>query len=132
MKRSNFEKDDMQLSRSTAATFRGNVLHRSKGRCELCGDHVPYILESHHVVPVAKLGSGWPDNLIALCPNCHAIAEKLQSSMIDNPHFHDWIRSRYGEDGYKKFERLFTHTWGNEADGRSPESVQGQQEPALS
>lgn len=107
------EKEKRQ-SRADAAFLREIVAKRCKGHCELCGDFAPWILELHHIVPVSHLGDGWPENLVALCPNCHAIAEKLRGSAAEDPRFHDWIRASYGADGYEKFERLMLHRWGNE------------------
>lgn len=59
-----------------------------------------YIAEAHHVVSVEKGGDGWEDNLLFLCPNCHAIVEKMKTSAIEDPRFHDWIRATWGEDFY--------------------------------
>lgn len=43
-------------------------------KCEDCGyDTVPGILEIHHVVRKADGGSDAIENLVLLCPNCHAI-----------------------------------------------------------
>jgi len=94
-------------SRAWANQSRDAVLRHAKGCCEICGDFAPYILESHHIVPHASGGLGSSSNLIALCPNCHAIVEKLRTSMIDDPHFHNWIRQRYDEGEYEKFGMLF-------------------------
>ena len=32
----------------------------------------------HHIVPVKALGAGDDTNLIALCPNCHAIVHSVE------------------------------------------------------
>lgn len=55
------------------------VLFHSNGICELCKEKAPFndkngypYLEAHHVVPVAYGGSDTTDNIVALCPNCHA------------------------------------------------------------
>jgi len=104
----------MSDNRNWAKYSRPYVLQRARGQCELCGFFAPYILESHHVKPHSKGGVGSMSNLVALCPNCHAVIEKLQSSMIENPHFHDWIRDQYGELGYEKFGKLLQRTWINE------------------
>lgn len=98
-----------RLSRLDAQVSRPEVIRRSGGKCELCGDYQPWTLESHHIVPVNKNGDGFVSNLITLCPNCHSVIEKLNTSTIDDPNFHDWIRARYGEDGYVKFGDLLRH-----------------------
>lgn len=55
------------------------VLHRSKGRCEVCHKPAPFVrasdgspyLEVHHRVRLADQGDDTVENAIALCPNCH-------------------------------------------------------------
>jgi 5-methylcytosine-specific restriction endonuclease McrA len=49
------------------------VIKRDK-KCELCGYAlVPEILCVHHKIEVRDGGSDGEDNLIVLCPNCHAL-----------------------------------------------------------
>ncbi|ROO91068.1 HNH endonuclease [Actinocorallia herbida] len=64
--------------RSRAA--RRAVLERSRGRCEFCERDAPGvtdrghpILEVDHVREIAKDGRDHPEQMIALCPNCHAV-----------------------------------------------------------
>lgn len=78
------------------------VLQRAKGFCENCQKYSPFILEVHHLKPVSKGGGDTPDNMVAICPNCHSIIEKMKTKMLNNPRFHDWIRERYGEEIYIK------------------------------
>lgn len=54
------------------------ALARSKGRCEGCGKDAPFrnlkkqpYLEPHHTTRRADGGPDTPENVIALCPNCH-------------------------------------------------------------
>ena len=53
---------------------------RSTRTCEACGWVVPRmhgmrsIIHKHHVRPRSVGGTNAPTNLVALCPNCHAIA----------------------------------------------------------
>ncbi|RPJ53885.1 MAG: HNH endonuclease [Methanobacteriota archaeon] len=51
------------------------VLAREKFTCQDCGKRYPDDLdrppEIHHVIPVAKQGSNRPENLMALCRECH-------------------------------------------------------------
>ncbi|GAB2816440.1 hypothetical protein GCM10022221_13010 [Actinocorallia aurea] len=65
-------------ARSKAA--REAVLARSGGRCEYCGQDAPGvtgagrpILEVDHVRELAAGGRDHPEQMIALCPNCHAV-----------------------------------------------------------
>lgn len=54
------------------------IKKRSAGICDLCGCAAPFLtkdgfpyLESHHIVWLARGGKDIPDNMVALCPNCH-------------------------------------------------------------
>lgn len=55
------------------------VLRRSNGICELCGNNAPFLrasdgtpyLEIHHKKTLASGGEDVPENALALCPNCH-------------------------------------------------------------
>ncbi|MGI9838787.1 HNH endonuclease [Vibrio parahaemolyticus] len=55
------------------------VLLRSNGVCEGCGENAPFrkkssyepYLEVHHKIPLAEDGDDTVENAIALCPNCH-------------------------------------------------------------
>lgn len=54
------------------------ALRRAEGDCELCGAVAPFcvaegvgFLEVHHLFRLADGGPDDPDNVAALCPNCH-------------------------------------------------------------
>jgi 5-methylcytosine-specific restriction endonuclease McrA len=42
-------------------------------RCFACQCHFPPILNNHHIKAVANGGESWVENLVRLCPNCHAL-----------------------------------------------------------
>jgi len=65
-------------SRNEAKWWRYSTLERCKYSCEVCDTYAPHIMHIHHVRPVAHNGDGSPDNLIALCPNCHAYVHALK------------------------------------------------------
>ena len=56
------------------------VLERADGVCELCNEQAPFLrkadntpyLETHHIIPLSEEGSDTIDNVVAVCPNCHA------------------------------------------------------------
>lgn len=85
---------------------RSQVIRDAKGRCACCNFYCPYILEIHHINAIHRGGTSTLDNLVALCPNCHAIAEKMRSSLLDDDRFHDWIRSEVGEEAYERLGAL--------------------------
>ncbi|TXT58897.1 MAG: hypothetical protein BAJALOKI3v1_1170004 [Promethearchaeota archaeon] len=52
---------------------------RAGGICECCGEKAPFknkdgklYLETHHVIPLSKGGKDLPENVAAVCPNCHS------------------------------------------------------------
>lgn len=44
---------------------------RQKGKCFWCGEIVGKNYHVDHVVPLARGGSNWPDNLVISCPTCN-------------------------------------------------------------
>ncbi len=59
---------------------RREALFRAGQKCERCGWIEPprsrLRLEVHHLTYV-RLGREWPDDLVVLCPDCHATAHGL-------------------------------------------------------
>ncbi|MEV7526533.1 HNH endonuclease signature motif containing protein [Streptomyces sp. NPDC091371] len=95
-----------------ARRIRGAVLARSEGRCEnpQCSapdfhaltDAGDPVLEVDHVHDLALGGADHPANMVALCPNCHAVKtrgrdrETLRESLADvarERHAAAWSRS---------------------------------------
>lgn len=84
------------VSREVAAYFRSPsarsaVIERSEGRCEnpACLGHPlettsagDPILEVDHVHDLARDGRDHPSNMIALCPNCHALKTRGQNRRV--------------------------------------------------
>ncbi|MBD3213423.1 MAG: hypothetical protein GF311_12520 [Candidatus Lokiarchaeota archaeon] len=51
---------------------------RAGGICECCGEKAPFqnedgklYLETHHLIPLSNGGKDLPENVAAVCPNCH-------------------------------------------------------------
>ena len=68
----------VQLLAKNLAEVRKYVIERANVHCQLCGCEAPFkdseghpYLEVHHVIPFREGGTDSPDNLVALCPNCH-------------------------------------------------------------
>jgi 5-methylcytosine-specific restriction protein A len=58
--------------------IRKYAILRSRGRCEACGAPPPFVgdngqgfLEVHHITRLADDGFDAPENIVAVCPNCH-------------------------------------------------------------
>ncbi|MDO8496822.1 MAG: HNH endonuclease signature motif containing protein [bacterium] len=49
------------------------VLHEAGYRCGNPSCRSILTLDIHHLIPVSSNGGNSPDNLLALCPNCHAL-----------------------------------------------------------
>lgn len=67
-----------QTYRLRSMAVRRYALLRSNGCCEHCGSEAPFytaegepFLEVHHITQLADEGPDLPENVIALCPNCH-------------------------------------------------------------
>ncbi|ASK67419.1 HNH endonuclease [Shewanella bicestrii] len=66
------------------------VVARSKGICEGCGSGAPFqtnsgpFLECHHVHRLADGGPDHPQNVVALCPNCHRRAHFAKDAISFN------------------------------------------------
>ena len=58
-----------------------NVLISSDTQCVICDHNFSVFLNQHHIVPVSRDGDNEIENLIFLCPNCHALIHKGISYM---------------------------------------------------
>lgn len=74
------------------------ALQEADGVCQGCGDEAPFLdedgepfLEVHHLHRRSDGGADHPDNVVALCPNCHR-------------------RVHYGQDGEEFNQRLIKET----------------------
>ena len=66
-----------EVARNRSEALKLYILRRSKGICEGCNREAPFIskkgpfLECHHMHRLSDGGPDHPQNVIALCPNCH-------------------------------------------------------------
>jgi 5-methylcytosine-specific restriction endonuclease McrA len=77
--------------RSTSTHVHSYAIQRSQGICESCDAPAPFetkngtpYLEVHHLKPISQGGSDHPENVAAVCPNCHRRTEKSKDSDIFN------------------------------------------------
>ena len=73
--------------RSTSIAIHSYAIQRSKGICESCETAAPFTtrngtpyLEVHHLIPISQGGPDHPENVAAVCPNCHRRTEKSKDS----------------------------------------------------
>jgi 5-methylcytosine-specific restriction protein A len=91
-----------------SARVRIAVLRRSEGRCEYCDAHLDDvtdqghpILEVDHVTDLALHGGDRPENMIAICPNCHALKTRGRKREELRAKFREVVRQRH-EDFMRK------------------------------
>lgn len=53
------------------AWIREQAIKKYGNKCELCGYGAA--IETHHIIPKKMNGSHEVNNLVVLCPNCHAL-----------------------------------------------------------
>jgi predicted restriction endonuclease len=63
------------------AWIRMQAIKRYGNKCELCGYRLT--VDTHHILPKNKGGLHEIDNLIVLCPNCHALITRGYLSLKD-------------------------------------------------
>lgn len=81
------EVSSFRYIRSPAA--KSATLLRAQRACEMCGINIssemdpdgPPYLEVHHVIPLSAGGLDTPENMLALCPNCHRKIHFSKSSL---------------------------------------------------
>jgi 5-methylcytosine-specific restriction enzyme A len=82
------EKREIAYYRSEA--LKRYVIARSGGKCEGCGSNAPFqtktgpFLECHHLHRLADGGPDHPENVVALCPNCHRRAHYATDAVSFN------------------------------------------------
>lgn len=83
-----------------------DLLNERDGRrkCFTCPEKLREILTKHHIKPVAKDGESWVENIVRLCPNCHALVHwcntQLQLGVKDRA---DYL-ARYDLDRERRFK----------------------------
>lgn len=64
------------LASVIAHKYRQNARRNMQG-CEICGFKFYSVLMLHHIQHLSKGGNNLSENLILLCPNCHALAHLI-------------------------------------------------------
>lgn len=94
-------------SRREAASWRGLIVEKCCGRCYVCDFYCPTILVIHHKRPVHANGEGTLDNLVGLCPNCHAVVHAAGSRRWNQRGSRrEWLLSYLSAEQAQKMEEL--------------------------
>lgn len=74
------------------------VLIESGHRCAVCGEPIP--LERAHIVPCSESSGHEAENLVCLCANCHARAERdrWEQKVLREYKMRPWVKGGMGCD----------------------------------
>lgn len=83
-------KEKMEIAYYRSQAIRKYIIARSNGICEGCRERAPFdtkdgpFLECHHLHRLADGGPDHPENVVALCPNCHRRAHFARDAKAYN------------------------------------------------
>ena len=63
--------DDRPKRKKLTDTVKNHVMKQQHYKCLICHKELPARKHFHHVIPISKGGGNLPDNIIAVCSNCH-------------------------------------------------------------
>lgn len=89
-----------------SASLKKQVLELYNNRCYACSFSIHTILRVHHRVPVSLGGTDDVQNLVLLCPNCHALIHLLSSQRFDGQEFLDFLTSEYSREATEQIIKL--------------------------
>lgn len=88
-------------NRTTSEVVREFALRAADGVCQGCNQDAPFktdagkkYLEVHHITKVSDDGPDHPDNVIALCPNCHSEVHNGQKGSQLNEKLREKAKNR--------------------------------------
>ena len=74
--------------------------------CSCCGIDCTPIVQWHHIVPLANGGKSGGENLIPLCPNCHAVIHGALSEKNEKFDVDSWLQHSYSAEARKRLLHL--------------------------
>lgn len=82
-------------------------ISRERGiNCKCCNIDCTPIVEWHHILPISRGGENTEDNVIPLCPNCHAVVHRLLSSMNEGVDLENWLKTKYSLESREMVYKL--------------------------
>jgi len=103
--------------RSTKTVFnrreetKNYALSRADGKCKACREAAPFyskkgpFLEVHHVNELSDNGPDTPNNVIALCPNCHRRAHYSEDKTEFNQSLRQWLNENWKKEKLNTLSR---------------------------
>jgi predicted restriction endonuclease len=68
---------EIRINRNGIKKCRRQIIKICGNKCYICGNGFWQILQVHHLLPVNEGGDSGLENLIVLCPNCHATVHRI-------------------------------------------------------
>jgi hypothetical protein len=89
-----------------SVSLKQQVIEQYNNKCYACGFSIHAILRVHHRVPVSLGGTDEVENLVLLCPNCHALVHLFSSKRSDNRKISDFLASEYSQEAIGRIAGL--------------------------
>ena len=100
--------------RNEIPAIKAEIVKRFNDQCYVCSFNCTPILAVHHIHHLSLGGNNSQDNLVLLCPNCHAIVHK----MIKEINLHDEIDIFNMSSDLRIISNWITDNLGQEAEGK--------------
>lgn len=86
--------------RKIISSNREAIIEAMGNKCGVCGMECKGILVIHHILPLQQGGNNDKENLVVVCPNCHALLHRdislYKNGSIDLLEFtKDWLKENY-------------------------------------
>jgi hypothetical protein len=89
-----------------SASVQQQVSEKYDGKCYVCGFSIHIALRVHHVVPASLGGTDEIENLVLLCPNCHALVHVLSSKRFIDKDLSGLLAPEYDEAAIGRMVKL--------------------------
>jgi len=87
-------------------SLKQRVFKKYDRRCYVCGFSIDIALRVHHIIPVSLGGTDEMENLVLLCPNCHALVHRCSSKRFVGKDISSLLASEYEQGAIKRVVRL--------------------------
>jgi len=91
-----------RMKRDGVKKYRKHVLNANGNQCYVCGCSFLRVLAIHHLKPISEGGNSELDNLVVLCPTCHAVVHILLRNKIQNKYAQNLAIAGELEDHFMK------------------------------
>lgn len=99
-----------RMVRKQSLSQKSEVLESGEGQCYICRMENSNLLEVHHIVPIKDGGDGSFENMVLLCPNCHAIVHNcircMNEKSVQKWCMQDWIDEFWSKNQHDRFSDI--------------------------